>query len=56
MGTRGVKKQPFLAIAALLLACQLLHADDQDKSLPSQWRQGIATFYGGAPDGMVSIA
>jgi outer membrane biogenesis lipoprotein LolB len=42
-----------------LAACVLLHgcclsqvvADD---GLPTAWRQGIATFYGGAPDGMVS--
>ncbi|BDA46491.1 probable Expansin-A7 at N-terminal half [Coccomyxa sp. Obi] len=39
-----------LGVLAAVLACVLKLADAQDAL--SDWRQGIATFYGGAPDGM----
>lgn len=55
MGTAAVRGQPILLLATLLLAFRPLHADDQNKGLPTDWRKGIATFYGGAPDGMVSF-
>ncbi|CAL8462621.1 g2154 [Coccomyxa elongata] len=41
-----------VGVLAAVLACVLRHADAQDAL--SDWRQGIATFYGGAPDGMGS--
>lgn len=41
-----------VGVLAAVLTCVLRHADAQDAL--SDWRQGIATFYGGAPDGMVT--
>lgn len=41
-----------LAAGTLFLACSLVQIA-ADNGLPTAWRQGIATNYGGAQDGMV---
>ena len=41
-----------LAAGILMVACSLVQVAADD-SLPTAWRQGIATNYGGAQDGMV---
>ena len=41
-----------VGVLAAVLASVVRHTDAQDPL--SDWRQGIATFYGGAPDRMVS--
>jgi hypothetical protein len=57
MGGRGGWKQRCFLLATLVLCSWQLHADDpNEKYLPTQWSKGIATFYGGAPDGMVSLS
>lgn len=47
-----IRRASTLSAGTLLLACSLaqIAADD---GLPGAWRQGIATNYGGAQDGMV---
>ena len=41
-----------MAAGTLFLACILVQIA-ADNNLPTAWRQGIATNYGGAQDGMV---
>ncbi len=51
----------FVSLSALLLAIgatQRTRADSSGQApspVPSDWRTGIATFYGGAPDNMVGL-
>lgn len=47
-----IRRASTLAAGTLLLACSLLQIAADD-GLPGAWRQGIATNYGGAQDGMV---
>ena len=42
------------AVACLLSSAPSAHADDS--SLPSDWRTGIATNYGGAQDGKACLS
>lgn len=44
-----------LAAGTLLLLCSLVQIA-ADHGLPTAWRQGIATNYGGAQDGMVRLS
>lgn len=51
-GGTGPLREIFKSAALLLALCNLQRTD-ADGSVPSDWRTGIATFYGGAPDKMV---
>jgi hypothetical protein len=51
----GVLLSAAATAALLLLTCTQQSVRAQD-GLPTVWTQGIATFYGGAPDGMVGPA
>ena len=53
-GGKGPLRQ-FFKSAALLLALCILQRTEADGSVPTDWRTGIATFYGGAPDKMVIV-